>query len=306
MKKDIVHYARFAVLVAMVISAFCFADLLPYDIRSFSYGVSLAIREVVVFALPFVVFSIVFQSISRLQGAGAIKVVIALVTMIMLFNTASVIVAHFVGKFATSHMTEGLQISESKAEKVLEPFFSFSLPTHMSCIEAVLLGSLCGAILPHLTKGRSIPVAEKLGRYSFLALEKTFTPILPIFIVGLVFRVHSERIIEVLRDNAEVGLYFFIAALLHVMLMYVVASGFSVRSALVKFRSMIPPALFAFTTMSSLISMPLVQRAVKSNTKNADVVDVVLPTALNVHLVGDCFLLIIMAQVVSFLFPGGG
>ncbi|MDB1135662.1 symporter, partial [Candidatus Anaplasma sp. TIGMIC] len=56
---------KFVVLLGAVVSAFFFADMIPYSVRSFSYAVSLAIKEILVFSLPFIVFSIVFRSVSN-------------------------------------------------------------------------------------------------------------------------------------------------------------------------------------------------------------------------------------------------
>ncbi|PLC09741.1 symporter, partial [Anaplasma phagocytophilum] len=82
------HAIKFSLLLIAVISAFCFADFIPYTIRSFSYAISLTIKEVIVFLLPFIVFSIVFQSVSKLQGYNAIKVVFLLLGMVLLSNSA--------------------------------------------------------------------------------------------------------------------------------------------------------------------------------------------------------------------------
>ncbi|WP_169193192.1 cation:dicarboxylate symporter family transporter [Anaplasma platys] len=306
MKTKILHTTKFIFLIAMVVAAFCFADLFPYSVRSFSYGVSLAIKEVLVFILPLIVFSIVFQSVSKLQGTNALKVILSLIALIMLSNSASMTTAHFVGKFATSHMSGSLQVSESAKTGGLEPYFSFSLPSHISCLKAVLLGFLCGMVLPYVTKGRSFAIANIMGKYSIFILEKMFAPILPIFIAGLVFRMQSENLVGILQGNSEVALYFFFSALLHIILLYIIAAGFSLRDAFDKFKSMVPTALFAFTTMSSLISMPLILKTVKKNSGNNDLADIIVPTSLNVHLVGDCFLMIIMSLVISISFHGVG
>lgn len=306
MKAKIIHSAQFVILIVMVISAFCFADLFPYSVRSFSYGVSLAIKEVLVFLLPLIVFGIVFQTVSKLQGTNAIKIILSLIALIMLSNTASMTSAHFVGNFVTSHMSGDFKISVSSGTEALKPYFTLHLPSYISCLKAVLLGFLCGMILPYVTKGRSSVIANNMGKCSIFVLERIFAPILPIFVTGLVFRMQSENLVGALRSNSEIALYFFFSALLHIILMYIIASGFSIRDAFTKFKSMVPTALFAFTTMSSLISMPLILKTVKKNTQNNAVADVIVPTSLNVHLVGDCFLMIILSLVISVAFHGVG
>ncbi|MFV9838899.1 MAG: cation:dicarboxylase symporter family transporter [Aaplasma endosymbiont of Hyalomma asiaticum] len=298
------HAIRFLTLLASIFSAFVFADFLPYEVRSYSYAVSLSIKETLVFTLPFIVFSIVFQSTSKLRGSNAVKVVLLLLTMVMLSNSLSIGVAHLVGKFGAAHLAPNLVYTDALSSEGLVPKFTMQLPSVISSIKAVLLGFICGMVLPRIMGKTSARLSETLARISVFVLENILVPVLPVFVVGLVFKMQSDNLIGLLLSNAKVALFLFGIALLHVFLLYMLASGFSVLRALQKLRDMLPTALFAFTTMSSLITMPVILKAVKKNSNDPELMDIAVPTALNVHLVGDCFFMIVMSIVIALAFNG--
>ena len=298
------HALRFLTLLVSIFFAFVFADFLPYEIRSYSYAISLSIKETLVFLLPFIVFSIVFQSTSKLRGTNAIKVVLLLLTMIMLSNSLSIGIAHTVGQFGAAHLAPNIVYTDTLSADGLVPKFTMKLPSVISSIKAVLFGFICGMVLPRIMGEMSTKLSETLAKISVFVLENVLVPVLPVFVVGLVFKMQSDNLIGLLLNNAKVALFLFGIALLHVFMLYMLASGFSVLRALQKIKDMVPTALFAFTTMSSLITMPVVLKAVKRNSDDPELMDIAVPTALNVHLVGDCFFMIVMSIVIALAFSG--
>ncbi|ABD43522.1 cation:dicarboxylate symporter family transporter [Anaplasma phagocytophilum] len=160
--------------------------------------------RLIVFLLPFIVFSIVFQSVSKLQGYNAIKVVFLLLGMVLLSNSASVSVAHVVGKIAIGSVSENLTcFDDAKPSVELLPYYSFSLPRHISSLNAVILGFLSGMLLPRMLGKKSEKLSSMMATSSVFALEKGFAPILPVFIVGLVFKMQSDNLLDILISNAE-------------------------------------------------------------------------------------------------------
>ena len=295
------HSLRFGFLLVLSLLAFTFADFVPYGIRSFSYAVSLSIKEVLIFLLPFIVFGIVFQSVSRLQSGNAVKIVALLIALVILSNAASISSAYCVGKYiASTSRTVILQSMET--DSGLEPSYVLNLPPLISTIKAVIAGFLCGVILPKFLPQKSDKIAATLSRISAFVLEKVFTPIIPLFIVGLVFKMQSAQLSQVLRDNAEVGFYMFLAVFTYIVLFYCVSERFVIRKAISMLKNMVPAALVGFTTMSSLITLPLIIKSVKKDSENPDIVGIAVPAVINIHMLGDCFFTIIMALVISGAF----
>jgi Na+/H+-dicarboxylate symporter len=61
---------------------------------------------------------------------------------------------------------------------------------------------------------------------------------------------------------------------------------------------MLPAVISGFTTMSSAASMPLTIIGVENNAKNKEVARVVVPSTVNIHLIGDCFAIPIFAYAI--------
>ncbi|MGN7661076.1 MAG: cation:dicarboxylate symporter family transporter [Anaplasma sp.] len=294
---------RFALLAATALLSFIFADLLPYDLRSFSYAVSLSIKEVLLFVLPFIVFSIVYRSVSRLQSSKAIRILAMIMVMVILLNAVAISSAYFVGMSITSTDSSTVVYGGSPSSEEMVPYYAVHLPPLVGSVKAVIAGFLCGLALPKIRAWRSSKaLADVLAGISIFFLEKIFTPLMPIFIVGLVFKMQSDNLSDVLRSNTEVMFYMLIAISGYLLLFYGVGASFVPRKIFLKIRNVFPAALLGFTTMSSLVAMPLVIQSTKKGLKNPDIVDVVVPAVINIHMLGDCFFIIVTSLVISGMF----
>ncbi|MGN7678703.1 MAG: cation:dicarboxylate symporter family transporter [Anaplasma sp.] len=293
---------KLLLLLLVLVGAFCFADLVPYAAKSFCYAVSLSIKEVLVFILPFVVFSIVFHSTSQLRGGSAIKTMSLLIIMVMLSNSLSVGISYALGSYLASKAAHTV-VSEVPASQVLEPMFrTFQFPSLISSAKALFMGFLCGIVLPPLVGKRAANASKKLSNASVFVLDKVFAPILPIFILGFTFKMESDGALHALRSNAEVMVYIFVSAFSYIVFLYWVGNSCSLRRTLDSIRVMIPAVLTGFSTMSSLLTMPTTLAAVKKNTDDSNVVDISVPGSVNVHLVGDCFFSVILWSLLATTF----
>ncbi|WP_041651212.1 cation:dicarboxylate symporter family transporter [Anaplasma centrale] len=290
----IVQSLKLVLLLLVLVAAFCFADAVPYTVKSLCYAASLSIKEILVFVLPLVVFSIVFHSTSKLRGGGAMKTLLLLIAMVGLSNSASVAVAHFLGGYLSTSTTHPV-IPDMQGVHTLEPLYTtFHLPSLISSAKALALGFACGAILPAIVGKRSITLSEKLSDLSVFILNRIFAPVLPVFILGSAFKMESEGALTSLRDNAGVMGYIFASAFLYTVLLYFVGSGFSLRKALKTMKNMLPAVVTGLGTMSSLLTMPVTLAAVKKSTDNPQIADISVPGSVNIHLLGDCFVSVML------------
>ena len=295
---------RFLTLVTVVVFAFCFAELIPYSVRSYSYAISLSIKEVMIFILPFVVFSIVFQSVLKLYGNSAMKTVLLLLVMIVISNTCSILTASFVGKVTASPIDEQLIVSTEAGSSGLEAAYTVKLKPIISNIKAALLGITLGILLPRVPyiKTKCTMASEKLVCVGMFILEKIFTPLLPVFILGLVFRMQSSNLGSVLSNGSRTASYLLLSVVIYMCILYFLGSGFSIRKAISKIRDMMTAALVALTTMSSFMTMGLILKSVKKDSEVPEIFDITIPISLNVHLVGDCFFMIVMSFTILHTF----
>ena len=298
------HSLRFLFLFLLVAAAFLLGDVVPYKIRSFCYALSLSIKEVLVFILPWLVYSILFHSTSNLHGANAVKTSLLLMAMVLISNTTSVGISHLLGMYVVNDIVQhGLVAGAVNARALAPAYNTFALPQLISCTTAMVLGFLSGVVLPRIFGNYRVQViSKKLYSTSVFALEKAFAPVLPLFIVGFTFKIHSDGALDVLKNNYQIMLCTLVPACTYVLLLYFLGSGFSVKKTATSVRRMLPAALTGFATMSSLLAMPLTLAAVKKNTGNSGVADIAVPGSVNIHLVGDCFFTVVLLLLLASAF----
>ena len=297
------HSLRFLFLFLLVVAVFVLGDTIPYGVRSLCYAFSLSIKEVLVFILPWVVYSILFHSTSNLHGANALKTTLLLMIMVLFSNATSVGISHLLGMYANDVVQQELITGALNPNALVPAYNTFLLPPLISCTTAMGLGFLSGIVLPRIIgNSKAQVISKKLYGTSVFVLEKAFSPLLPLFIVGFTFKIHSDGALDVLKNNYQIMLYTLIPACVYVLLLYFVGSGFSLKNTSTSIRRMIPAALTGFATMSSLLAMPLTLAAVKKNTGNSNVADIVVPGSVNIHLVGDCFFTVVLLLLIASAF----
>lgn len=81
-------------------------------------------------------------------------------------------------------------------------------------------------------------------------------------------------------------------------MIYFIVNNYNYRDFYESVKNMIPAGFAGFCTMSSAASMPLTIIGTEKNTDNSNLAHSVIPTTVNVHLVGDCFAIPIFAYAV--------
>jgi Na+/H+-dicarboxylate symporter len=79
---------------------------------------------------------------------------------------------------------------------------------------------------------------------------------------------------------------------------YFVGSGFQPRKALRSIQTMLPAGITGFCTMSSAATMPVTLEATEKNLKNPAFADLIIPTTVNNHLLGDALGLPLMGLAI--------
>jgi Na+/H+-dicarboxylate symporter len=84
--------------------------------------------------------------------------------------------------------------------------------------------------------------------------------------------------------------------------LYCIVAKFNLKQAYIYFRNTLPSGIMGFTTMSSIITMPITLRAAEKNTQNPAVAETVIPFTVNIHMIGDSLAIPIMAMAILFSF----
>ncbi|MDR1364980.1 MAG: dicarboxylate/amino acid:cation symporter [Holosporales bacterium] len=292
---------------ASLIFPLCFGWMIPCCAKSFVYAVSLAIKELLIFSLPFAVGALIFNSISRLgiKALGYAPIIIGLVCASNFINT---ILSYLISAAVTN---PGIDVSaaETVADGLrLLPGFTIDIGTLVSNDVAIVCGASLGLLLTLFWKESVAKLSVVFGTFTKWFF-KCLMPLMPIFIMVTALKLqHDGMITKIFQQRLPVLFVFIISAYGYVVSQFFLLSLPDVKRCFWYMKNALPALIAAFGSMSSAAAMPLSIKAAEKNTGNCGNADIIIPATVNIHLVGDCFFLPLVAiSVMTSLgmsFPG--
>lgn len=251
------------------------------------YTISVFLKEGLMFFLPFIIFSYLFSAVLSFKK-HALLMILSLVPLIMLSNSATVLtsygVAHLVFPLL-GEMSVGKILSTKES---IEPFFQPSFG-FLSANHAMIMAISLGVLSNYFSKGDlSEKFSETLKKGITAFLTKLFIPLLPFYVFGFVLKLAKEDILVLLLQSY--GKIFILSCSLiisYLSFIYLVAARFRFSTFISYLKVMLPPWVTSFTTMSSLAAMPLTIKATEKILKNKKYAHFIIPATANFHLVGD-------------------
>lgn len=284
-------------LIAIIVSVAFFGHLVPIEAKTFLYSISLSIKEILLFMMPFIVFSLIFSSINNLKQS-AIKFITLLIITIFLSNLASSLIAYSIGCFITQNTLAVQSIIQN--QEVISPLWSFKLPALISNFQALACGFIIGILMSIFLPKRSKELSLKVSDLTLFILKLFLAPVIPIFILGLALKMQHEQILFTIFKSYSITFIIIASATyLYVFFLYGAANSFRITSWITSIANMAPAFITAMSTMSSNATMPLTLEGSKKNVKQQDVVSSVVPITASFHLVGDCFFIIILSMIIT-------
>ncbi|NSM56251.1 dicarboxylate/amino acid:cation symporter [Wolbachia endosymbiont of Atemnus politus] len=283
-------------LLAIIASVVFWGHLVPVEAKDFLYSVSLSIKEILLFIMPFIVFALIFSSVSNLRQS-AIKFLLLLVITIFLSNLASSLIAYSIGHFI---LQNAYSIQDVTYEETIFPLWSFKLPLLLSNFHALAYGFVSSVVVSVLLPKKSRELSCKMSDLTLFVLKVFLTPIIPVFILGLALKMQHDQVLSVIfRDYSIIFVIITSATYFYIFLLYGVANSFKVTSWITSISNMMPAFITAMSTMSSNATMPLTLAGSKKNVNQPDVASSVIPITASFHLVGDCFFIIILSMIIT-------
>jgi Na+/H+-dicarboxylate symporter len=288
-------------LLAAITVVVLYYTQLPLNVLRIFFTISVFLREILVFILPFLLFSFVAVALSAIPREGMLFVFGLLLT-IFLSNLLNIMLSGCIGFFALS----GVQ---AQACPMLVPSVSitslveYRLPHLIDTIPALITGVIVGVINALYPNKYVSMTIHFIRDCVMMFMKKCFVPLLPIFVAGFLLKLLSEgRIIGFVENNTQPCLVMCGALWAYLAVWLLVAASFNLKRAGEIFKTTFPAIVTAFSTMSSAAALPLSLEAARKNTQDKVLADAVMPLTLNFHMVGDTIIVPIMAMMVLLTF----
>lgn len=258
---------------------------------SYIYTASLIIKDGLMTVLPFIIFSYLVAALVSFEKKAPLLIVF-IVLLVVFSNAMSVIVAYGAAQLAFPFLGKMSAEGFSAAKETILPVWNIGLEPLISSDKALLAGIITGLMINFIpsesTRSKIKDLSFRFRDWTTKALKNSFIPFLPIYVLGFVLKLDKDSSIEILMQNY--GKVFIVGCLLivvYLLFLYGLAANFRKSIFIGYLREMIPAGLTGFSTMSSAATMPVTLAATERNLKDRSYADFVIPTTVNIHLVGD-------------------
>ena len=260
--------------------------------RVFFYTLSLFLKEVLILVLPFIVFSFISASILRI-GSGALLFTLVLITCVFISNLTAISVGFTVGTWIVPMLS--LPLGGMHYESQLVSAWQMSLPVLMTNRQALILGLLVGLILnighyPHIKN-----LLFWMSDLSFFFLKRLFIPILPLFVLGFAFKLHSDDLLlGAIQIYGKVFILVILTQLVWLFILFLMAGNGSLKCCWQYIKNIFPATLTGLGTISSAASMSVLIVCSEKNTDVPVMIRSIIPATINIHTVGSAIGLTIL------------
>tara|TARA_R110000868_G_scaffold58131_15_gene179607 strand:- start:124 stop:1293 length:1170 start_codon:yes stop_codon:yes gene_type:complete len=267
---------------------------LPLPVKQFLYAVSLSIKSLIIFVLPFIIFTLLLKAMISMSR-NATSIILLILFCVCLSNFTSTFLSHYIGEWVYQ---SNLSLILPNNVQGLAPAWTFTLPKLVENSQAMFAGIILGVIFGSLQSVIALRVATQLDVVVHKML-KSFTYLIPLFIMGFIVKLTSDGVLHtIVKDYALIFLMIALAQFGYILLAYLALNNFNWVKASRNIKDMLPAAMTGFSAMSSAAAMPLTIAGVANNAKHKELAESVVPATVNIHLVGDCFAIPIFAYAV--------
>ncbi len=250
------------------------------------YSISLSIKEILLFILPLIIFSFIFSSLLNLKS-GVLRFILTLVGMIFISNCTAIFTGFTVGSITLTKLDIPAH-APTNADTALTALWTLGLPKLIGNQYALVIGFVLGIIFSFKRHPVADKVAKTLHYYAITFLKKIFIPLLPIFILGFVFKLeHDELLEKALITYGPVCLIVVTTQASYMLLLYFIVAKFSIKRFLNYLKNVLPATITGFSTLSSAATMPVLILCTEKNLKDPEIAEIVIPATINTHTLGS-------------------
>ena len=290
----------FVLFLILIIPLFV-GPYIPFQVKGILYSISLSMKAILLLILPFVIFSFLFSSLLNLKS-GVIKFIVTLVTMIFVSNFFAIFTGFTVGSLILPILSIPAH-HPADIERTLLPLWELDLPLLIPNKTALITGFLLGIFFSFKRNLLAEKVAKKLNIAANFFLKNIFTPLLPLFILGFVFKLEQDQLLgKALRIYGPVFFIVVGTQISYMLLLYLSVAKFSFKQFLIYIKNVLPATITGFCTVSSAAAMPVLILCTEKNLPDPTVAEIVVPATINTHTLGSAlgFTILSLTTLLTF------
>lgn len=282
------------ILMAIIIAIILFNPIMSLEVKRLLYSISLSIKSIIGLFLPLIIFGLLFKSVVML-AKDATRIVFLILLLVCGSNFCSTFISHYVGIYIYQFDLSMISPIENDS---LKPLWLLNFPNIISNDKIVFSSIILGFISSKFCAEIAIGLAFKIEAFVAKIL-RLFIYIIPLFIMGFIVKLQFDEVLGIIiKDYMFIFGTIAFAQFGYIFLAYFILSNCRVKEFIASLSNMMPASISGFSAMSSVISMPLSIIGAENNTNNKALARTVVPITVNIHLVGGCFAIPILAYAI--------
>jgi Na+/H+-dicarboxylate symporter len=288
-------------ILLIIIASLSFKDFIPFEWKVLAFTLSAILKKLFMFVLPLLIFPFIINSFFEIRAKGAyLAFCILLLTFIS--NTFSIMIAYFFGTQLIPFF--GIEkIIQFDLKESISPIFDINLTPFLGVSEVMIIAAFMGMVLGCMNNYKKPLFKIILGyqKFSQTFFEKVFIPILPLYVLGSILKVtHETDFSALLQIFGNMIAVIVIVQFSYIIFLFFLGSGKGFNKTIACIKNALPSAIIGFSTMSSLVTMPVTLRNVEKNTDNARIAKLTVNMTVNCHDVGDCIAIPMMMLTIIY------
>jgi hypothetical protein len=185
------------ILVLTIVAIVILNPFVSLPVKQFLYSLSLSIKEVIIFFLPFIIFGLLFKAALNLAQHST-KIFLIIIGAVCCSNFVSTYLSHFVGQVVYNFDLSNL--STAILNHGLETIWNFSLPkiiaNHTAMFSGIILGLITSKISPNQGMKLAIRIESLVNK-----LLSAIVYLIPIFVVGFIVKLQHDGVIAIILKD---------------------------------------------------------------------------------------------------------
>lgn len=303
-------------LIFIIVGVLLFGNYISLGIKEFFYAISLSLKSILEFLLPFIIFAYLSSCILSFKK-GVLTFVVVLLGTVFISNFIATLIGYGSCLVLLEKINTATNVGPSETCEVLVPTWTLSLKKIVSNDKALYAGLLSGLIFSFVRSigiSKNIPnmvkIAKKfeefadiLKKASAFFLIRIFIPLVPLFILGFVINLQHEGTLgQIITSYAPIFIFTVSVQILYGCFLFALAAKFNFNRWYTYIRNTVPAIIAGFSTMSSAAAMPLTLLGAERNTGNPNMARVLIPATVNIHMIGNALTIPIMAMAFLLTF----
>lgn len=291
-------------LLIIIAFVFFFGSYTPELIARIFYTFSLQFKWFLFIFLPFMLFALVFTGILAFRKSATI-VLLILLGAIFTSDIVIALTSYATGRLILPSLVESMVTQQLIIKKSLKTLFPIVLELPVRLEKVLIFSILFGIIFSFFTLPRFERVMYRFKVIVEDILRYGFIPTLPLYVFGFLLKIQHEGIFtELFRHYSNAFILIFSVQAFYLFFFYLAATGFSLKRCFRAIKNAFPSYLTAFSTMSSMIALPISIDAAEKNTGNPALAEMSMPIMANLHFLGVATNMPILALATMMLFWG--